>query len=168
MNIALALFILTIGRFDLGFTYGVPTGEFSNIVKSGFQVNACYSREVWQGIHLGLNGTAYNFEGLGSGKYRVSYESLGLTLGFYPFALLGYDGLFINTSYNIGEFSRIMGSGKETDVTGSLISHAALKLISAERYRLNFLLNYGLLMGEEKNITVYGLGLSFTIGNEEE
>lgn len=168
MNTLLAIFVLFIGRFDLGFTYGIPTGDFSSIVKSGFQINACYTKEVWQGIHLGLNGTAYNFEGLGSGKYRVSYESAGFTLGIYPFAILGYDGIFINTSYNIGSFSRIMGSGKESDVTGSVISHVALKLISAERYRLNFLFNHGILMGKKKNITVYGLGLSFTIGNEEE
>ncbi len=168
MNVVIALLFVVFSRFDLGFTYGIPTGDFANEVKSGFHVNACYTRDIWQGIHVGINGTAYNFSGIGTGRYRVAYESLGLTVGVYPFALLGYDGIFLNASYNLGEFSRLMGSGKESDVTGSLIAHGALKLISAERYRLNFLLNYGLLFGESKNIAIYGVGISFTIGNEEE
>ena len=168
MNVLIALFVLTIGRFDLGFTYGIPSGDFANQVKSGFEVGACYTHELWQGLEAGINGTAYNFSGLGNSGYRVSYESVGLTFGAYPFALLGYDGLFLNISYNLGQFSRLMNSGKESSLAGGLIANGALRLISAARMRLNFLLNYGLLFGKSKNITVYGVGFSFTIGNEEE
>ncbi len=168
MNVLIALFVLTIGRFDLGFTYGIPTGDFANQVKSGFEVGACYTHELWQGLEVGFNGTAYNFSGLGNSGYRVSYESIGLTFGAYPFALLGYDGIFLNVSYNLGSFSRLMYNGKESKLTAGLIANGALKLFSAQRMRFNLLVNYGMLFGEKKNIAIYGVGFSFTLGHEEE
>ena len=168
MNVLIALFVLTIGRFDLGFTYGIPSGDFASQVKSGFEVGASYTHEIWQGLEVGLNGTAYNFSGLGNSSYRVSYESAGLTLGAYPFALLGYDGIFLYVSYNLGPFSRLMNNGEESQITSAIIANGTLKILSTERMRFNLLLNYALLYGKNRNVQIYGVGFSFTLGNEEE
>ena len=61
-----------------------------------------------------------------------------------------------------------MNNGKESKLTAGVISNGALKIISTERMRFNLLVNYAILIGEKRNIAIYGIGFSFTLGNEEE
>ena len=165
----LLLMLLQGGFFDspsshVCFGYSLPGGLLSENIRSGNQFSGVVSIG---GVEFAKTGVAFDFGGfvgLGSGRYEVSWAGLGPNVEFSPTSFVGWDAFWIDLSLVRANLSRTMGEGRESQGIWTAGVRPFLKLYGLER--LAFLLygSYSVMLGEEKNLEYYGLGVGVWLG----
>ena len=144
--------------------YGIPGGMLSEDIRSGSQFSGVLSVG---GAEFAKVGVALDFGGLvglGGGRYEVSWAGVGPNVEFSPTSFLGWDGFWIDLSLIRASLSRTMGEGSESEGIWSVNARPFLKLSGLERLALLLYGSYSAMLGEEKNLEYYGLGVGVWLG----
>jgi hypothetical protein len=144
--------------------YSLPGGVLSENIRSGSQFSGVVSIGGTEFARAGLAFDFGSFVGLGSGRYEVSWAGIGPNVEFSPTSFVGWDGLWIDLSLIRAGLSRTMGEGDESEGIWTAGVRPFLRLYGLKRLALLLYGSYSAMLGEEKSLEYYGLGVGIWLG----